>query len=71
MYKSIFVEKESSVKITLVTSKGCRSYIGIKGGIQVENFLGSKSTFPAGKFGGLTGNSLQKGDFLHLLKCQR
>jgi len=41
---------------------GYRTYFAIAGGIDVPDYLGSKSTFPAGKFGGYKGRALQKGD---------
>ena len=44
--------------------KGCRAYLAIGGGIAVPKIMGSKSTFLSGKFGGLEGRSLKKGDIL-------
>lgn len=40
------------------------AYIAVRGGFDVPQYLGSMSTFPTGKFGGLTGSFLQTGDFL-------
>lgn len=40
------------------------AYIAVRGGFAVPEYLGSKSTFPTGGFGGLTGSFLQTGDFL-------
>ncbi|CAN8063725.1 unnamed protein product [Agarophyton chilense] len=39
-------------------------YVAIRGGFDVPKYLGSSSTFPTGKFGGLTGSFLVTGDFL-------
>lgn len=43
---------------------GCRAYLAIGGGIAVPKIMGSKSTFLSGKFGGLEGRALKKGDVL-------
>lgn len=43
---------------------GCRSYIAIKGGIHVPEYLGSKATFTLGQFGGHAGRNLLIGDML-------
>eukprot|EP00178_Gracilaria_changii_P013285 TRINITY_DN37599_c0_g1_i1.p1 TRINITY_DN37599_c0_g1~~TRINITY_DN37599_c0_g1_i1.p1 ORF type:complete len:1716 (-),score=243.42 TRINITY_DN37599_c0_g1_i1:250-5397(-) len=39
-------------------------YLAVRGGFEVPKYLGSSSTFPTGKFGGLTGSFLATGDFL-------
>ena len=44
--------------------KGCRAYLAIGGGISVPEIMGSKSTSLSGKFGGLEGRALKKGDTL-------
>ncbi|MBC8002951.1 MAG: ATP-grasp domain-containing protein, partial [Opitutaceae bacterium] len=46
--------------------QGCRTYLAFAGGLRVPEYLGSKSTFTRGKFGGPTGSALQAGDLLHL-----
>ncbi|HSB04286.1 MAG TPA: biotin-dependent carboxyltransferase family protein, partial [Thermodesulfobacteriota bacterium] len=45
--------------------KGCRAYLTIDGGIEVPEVMGSKSTFLSGKFGGIEGRALKKGDVLY------
>lgn len=45
---------------------GCRTYLAIAGGIDVPNYLGSKSTFTLGKFGGHGGRALVAGDVLEI-----
>ena len=45
---------------------GLRTYLLINGGVDVSDVLGSKATFPLGKFGGHAGRALQAGDILHL-----
>jgi urea carboxylase len=49
-----------------VTGAGCRAYLAVEGGIDVPLYLGSRSTFTLGKFGGHGGRSLLAGDFLPL-----
>ena len=53
----------------LVTGKalsGCRLYLAVQGGLDVPLYLGSRSTFVLGKFGGHTGRVLQRGDVIAL-----
>lgn len=40
------------------------AYLAIAGGFDIPSFLGSASTFPTGKFGGLHGGFLKCGDFI-------
>ena len=47
-------------------SAGCRCYLAIGGGLDIPEFLGSKSTFPAFGFGGFQGRSLQPADMVPL-----
>jgi hypothetical protein len=41
--------------------RGCRGYLAINGGITVDRVLGSASTFPAARFGGINGQPLAAG----------
>ncbi|HVU37328.1 MAG TPA: urea carboxylase [Opitutales bacterium] len=43
---------------------GCRSYLAVRNGIDVPVYLGSKSTFALGQFGGHAGRPLRIGDML-------
>ena len=45
--------------------QGCRAYVCLRGGVAVPPVMGSKSTFLSGKFGGLEGRPLKKGDILY------
>jgi urea carboxylase len=45
---------------------GCRTYLAVAGGFDVPLYLGSRSTFVLGKFGGHAGRTLQRGDMLEL-----
>lgn len=44
--------------------EGCRTYIAIRGGIDVPLQFGSRSTFTLGKLGGFNGRELRTGDFI-------
>ena len=43
---------------------GCRAYLSVSGGIEVPEYLGSKSTFTGGQFGGHQGRVLKAGDII-------
>ncbi len=45
---------------------GARAYVAVRGGFDVAVYLGSRSTFDLGRFGGHAGRTLQAGDVLHL-----
>nr|WP_067293237.1 urea carboxylase [Marinobacterium profundum] len=47
-------------------SLGARSYLLIKGGLDCPEYLGSRSTFTLGQFGGHNGRALRTGDVLAL-----
>ncbi|MDQ8202090.1 urea carboxylase [Pelagicoccus sp. SDUM812003] len=48
-----------------ITENGCRAYLAVQGGLDVPDYLGSKSTFTLGQFGGHCGRTLMPGDVLH------
>lgn len=49
-----------------VQGAGMRSYLLVEGGIDCAEYLGSRSTFTLGKFGGHGGRALHSGDVLRL-----
>ncbi|MCB1704855.1 MAG: urea carboxylase [Halioglobus sp.] len=49
-----------------VTGHGARAYLAVAGGFQCPDYLGSKSTFTLGQFGGHVGRALRVADVLHL-----
>jgi urea carboxylase len=51
-----------------LTGHGLRAYVLVAGGIEVEEHLGSASTFTLGGFGGHEGRALKKGDELAIGK---
>jgi len=43
---------------------GCRAYLALSGGFFLPKIMGSRSTYLSGKFGGLQGRALKRGDIL-------
>jgi len=46
---------------------GCRAYLALSGGFALPKIMGSRSTYLSGKFGGLQGRALKRGDILYTL----
>ncbi|AGB78717.1 urea carboxylase [Enterobacteriaceae bacterium strain FGI 57] len=69
MDQTFTIPAGSTLKIGEITGAGVRSYLCLRGGIQVPMYLGSKSTFTLGQFGGHAGRALRAGDVLHLGEC--
>lgn len=63
-WKSYFAEKESVLKFTKKTF-GNRAYFSVRGGFEIEKWLGSASTNLLAGVGGFSGRKLQKGDRLN------
>ncbi len=53
------------LKLGNIEGAGQRSYLAIRGGFDVPEYLGSKATFTLGEFGGHGGRALRVGDVLH------
>jgi urea carboxylase len=49
-----------------IKGAGARSYLAVQDGIQCPEYLGSRSTFTLGQFGGHAGRALRSGDVLHI-----
>ncbi len=60
------VKAGSVLKLGAVMDAGCRAYLAVRGGFDVPDYLGSKSTFTLGQFGGHAGRTLRVGDVLHV-----
>ena len=67
MNTALRVEAGSTLSLGNIAGAGARSYLCLRGGLQVPDYLGSKSTFTLGQFGGHAGRALRTGDVLHLL----
>lgn len=66
MNTALAVAAGSILQSAGITGPGARSYLAFRGGVQVPDYLGSKSTFTLGEFGGHAGRALRTGDVLHL-----
>ncbi|MFZ3205921.1 MAG: 5-oxoprolinase/urea amidolyase family protein, partial [Pseudomonas sp.] len=64
---ALMVKAGSTLSLGTIQGAGARSYLCLRGGLQVPDYLGSKSTFTLGQFGGHGGRALRAGDVLHLL----
>ncbi len=56
----------SILRLTGIQGQGTRTYLAVQHGFNVPDYLGSKSTFTLGKFGGHCGRVLHTGDVLKL-----
>ena len=63
-WQAIRVKPGGILEIAQLEGAGQRAYLCIRGGLLVPGYLGSKSTFTLGQFGGHKGRALQKGDVL-------
>ncbi len=66
-WQVIPIHAGQTLKLGKVSGAGARSYLLVRGGIQCPDYLGAKSTFTLGQFGGHAGRALRAGDVLHLL----
>lgn len=55
-----------TLKCRAIRGPGLRTCLAVRGGIDVPDYLGSKSTFSLGPFGGHGGRTLCAGDILHI-----
>jgi len=62
------VELRAGARLSLgaVKGGGARAYLAVRGGVDVPEYLGSRSTFTLGQFGGHAGRPLRTGDVLHV-----
>ena len=64
-WKTIDVSAGAKLSLKNASGPGCRAYLAVRGGFDVPLYLGSRSTFTLGKFGGHGGRALRPGDVLH------
>ncbi|MCU1527385.1 MAG: uahA, partial [Frondihabitans sp.] len=65
-WEPIAVGVGQTLVIGTAAGPGLRTYLAVRGGIDVPLYLGSASTFTLGGFGGHAGRALQAGDVLRL-----
>jgi urea carboxylase len=64
-WEAVSVQAGQVLRIGQARGAGCRAYLAVAGGLNVPEYLGSKSTFTLGKFGGHGGRALRVGDVIH------
>ena len=67
MNTPLSIRAGATLAIGNISGAGARSYLCLQDGVQVPDYLGSKSTFTLGQFGGHGGRALCTGDVLHLV----
>ncbi len=65
-WQVINVAAGQTLRLGRITESGVRSYLCVLGGIQCPEYLGSRSTFTLGQFGGHNGRALCAGDVLKI-----
>jgi urea carboxylase len=70
-WQPVAVSAGSTLKLRAIEGAGNRTYLAVKGGFDVPDYMGSKSTFTLGQFGGHGGRTLQVGDVLRLKQAAR
>jgi urea carboxylase len=65
MWTPLTVKAGQVLSVGQATS-GCRTYLAVRSGLDVPIYLGSKSTFVLGAFGGHAGRTLRAGDTLRI-----
>ncbi|MEK1840647.1 MAG: urea carboxylase [Pseudomonas sp.] len=66
MNTALLIPAGATLSLGTIGGAGARSYLCLRGGVQVPDYLGSKSTFTLGQFGGHAGRALRAGDVLHI-----
>jgi urea carboxylase len=70
MWRAFEIRAGSVLRAGAVKNGGVRAYLAIAGGIDAPEFLGSRSTFMLGGFGGHAGRALRAGDVVHFLAAE-
>jgi len=65
-HKAFRVRSNQTLRIASIDGPGLRAYLAIRNGLDVPDYLGSKSTFTLGLFGGHSGRALRTGDVLRV-----
>jgi urea carboxylase len=63
-WTALHIRAGSVLQLGTATGAGARAYMAVRGGIAVPEYLGSRSTFILGRFGGHAGRVLRVGDML-------
>jgi len=66
MNTALMVKAGAVLSLGAIRGAGARAYLCLRGGFDVAVYLGSRSTFTLGQFGGHGGRALRAGDVLHI-----
>ncbi len=62
--RAVHAKAGGELRLGTIDGRGCRTYLAVRGGFDVPEYLGSKATFMLGRFGGHGGRALRAGDVL-------
>ena len=65
-HRAFRIRAGQTLRIGSIDGPGLRTYLAIRHGLDVPDYLGSKSTFTLGLFGGHSGRALRTGDVLRV-----
>jgi urea carboxylase len=65
-WTAVPVAAGSVLRLKAISGSGCRTYLAVRHGFKVPDYLGSKATFTLGQFGGHCGRTLRVGDVLKI-----
>jgi len=65
-HRAFRIRAGQTLRIASIDGPGLRAYLAIRNGLDVPDYLGSKSTFTLGLFGGHSGRALRTGDVLRV-----
>ncbi|HKO91326.1 MAG TPA: biotin carboxylase N-terminal domain-containing protein, partial [Polyangiaceae bacterium] len=65
-HRPFSVRPGQTLKLGVIEGCGARTYLALRGGFDVPEYLGSRTTFVLGGFGGHGGRTLRRGDVLHV-----
>ncbi|MET3999729.1 urea carboxylase [Marinobacterium sp. MBR-109] len=66
LWQVVDVSAGQTLQLGRIRDTGARAYLAVRGGFQCPAYLGSRSTFTLGQFGGHNGRALRAGDVLRL-----
>ena len=67
-HRALRVKPGQTLRLGTIDGPGLRTYLAIRHGLDVPDYLGSKSTFTLGLFGGHAGRALRAGDVLRICR---
>ncbi len=65
-YEPLRIEAGQVLQLGAIEGPGARTYLAIRGGLDIAPYLGSRTSFTLGGFGGHCGRALRTGDVLHV-----